>query len=110
MYFLHFLIFILIPSCMAKPRQFFNKRTNMAPSDIIKSSNTITGYESRLKIEGRMAAELNSCTDQSFYSTDCPYWASIGLCSTSQWGSFMNENCKKSCGLCEAGKNGIRSV
>ena len=93
---------------MAKQRQFLNKRKNMAPSDRIKSSNTITGYDSRMNIEERIAAEQKSCIDQSFYSTDCPYWASIGLCSSSQWGSFMNENCKKSCGLCEPGKNGIR--
>ena len=95
---------------MAKPRQFLNKRTNMAPSERIKSSNTITGYDPRIKFEGRMAAELKSCTDQLFYSTECPYWASIGLCSSSQWGTFMNENCKKSCALCEAGKIGIRSI
>ena len=41
-----------------------------------------------------------SCEDVSTVSQYCAYWASVGYCSHQDYASFMQLNCKSSCGLC----------
>lgn len=54
------------------------------------------------------------CEDSELYRSDCPAWARFGYCvrgpkTTDYILTFMNTNCKKSCGVCTPGTNFKRS-
>lgn len=39
----------------------------------------------------------SGCVDKQ---TNCQYWKGENYCTSTQWGSYMTENCPKSCGKC----------
>ena len=41
------------------------------------------------------------CEDSGLYNhKECLKWKGWNLCGSSEWGQFMEDHCKKSCGLC----------
>jgi len=65
------------------------------------SKANFEAYYSQEKNNWCMQDSSQSCEDSIQYASNCPGWATWA-CSSS-YASFMETNCKKSCGLCPAG-------
>ena len=84
---------------MVSPASWRTRRCIILGQSVVeRRRGWLTALRSCFEPHGR--DEEAECEDAASYEVDCTSWAALGYCSGDQYSSFMQDNCRGSCGAC----------